>query len=279
MAGRKLDRWELAGGELIARLLGGRADPQDTEHAPDGTHDFNIVGLANNRVVALEITSAADPSVISQLNTAFGREWSSPTLANNWMIGIQQTSRAPRASVRKVMSGMIPILELFERRGDTSVEVRSSPRHQPRAPGTTPEMHAARIEMFDLGVETARRWGTPEPRHPGAIYPTISAGTSSNPDNLNQLVADCAERKADKLRAASADERHLLVWIDSSHEDAELAFAKLRPPPPPTIPPGLDVVWLVGPTGGPDQVRIWRAKPPGAWEVCSPPSDYALRLD
>jgi hypothetical protein len=228
--------------------------------------------------VALEITSAVDPSVVSQLKAAFDQEWSFPRLANNWMIAIQQTRGEPRASIRKVMAGMSPILELFERREETSIEVRSSPLHRPRAPGTTDELHEAMIRMFDLGVEVARLWSKTEPGHPGAIYPTISAGIGSNPQKLNQLVADCAERKVNKLVAAPADERHLFVWLDSSHEDAELAFATLPPPPSPTISPGIDIVWLVGPAGGPGGVRIWRLKPPGGWELCPPPTGYALRL-
>jgi len=68
VAGRKLDRWELGGADLVARILGGRAVAQDTECSPDATHDFNIVGLATDRVVALEITSAFDPAIVSQLS-------------------------------------------------------------------------------------------------------------------------------------------------------------------------------------------------------------------
>jgi hypothetical protein len=78
--GPQTDRRELAGADLIARILGGRADATDTECSPDATHDFNIIGLANNRVVALEITSAVDPSVVSQLKAAFDQEWSFPGL-------------------------------------------------------------------------------------------------------------------------------------------------------------------------------------------------------
>jgi len=277
MAGRKLDRWELAGADLIAQILGGRAEAKDTEHSSDATHDFNIVGLANNAIVAVEITSVADPSVVSHLTVACGREWRFPSLANNWMVGIHTKQRDPPAVIRTVMSGMIPILELFERRGEISVEVRSSPRYWLRPPGVAGEMHDAMIQMFDLRVKAARRWSTPEPGQPGAIYPSISAGMGSDPQKLNELVAERAENKVNKLRAASADERHLFMWIDSSHEDAELAFATLPPPPPPNIPFGIDVVWLVGPTGGPDSVRIWRLQPPGAWEVHTPPSGYALR--
>ena len=94
-----------------------------------------------------------------------------------------------------------------------------------------------------------------------------------------KLVADCAERKVNKLVAAPADERHLPVWLDSSHEDAELAFGTLPPPPPPTIPQGIDVAWLAIPTDGPGGVRIWRLKPPGAWGLCPPPTGYARRVE
>jgi hypothetical protein len=102
--------------------------------------------------VALEITSAVDPSVVSQLKAAFGQQWSCPRLANNWMIAIQHTRGEPPASIRKVMAGMVPILELFERRGQTSVEVRSSPRHRLPAPGATEEMPEAMIRMFEQVV-------------------------------------------------------------------------------------------------------------------------------
>jgi hypothetical protein len=276
MAGRKLDRWERAGADLVAQILGGSAVAMDTERSADAMHDFNIVGLADSRVVALEITSVADSSVVSQLKVAFGREWRFPRLANNWMIGIQQSEGDPPAVIKEVMSRMVPILELFELRGETSVEVRSSARYRFRAPGVADEMHEPMTQMCDLRVEAARLWDTPEPGQFGAVYLSISGGMVSNPEKLNELVVERVEKKINKLRAAPADERHLLAWVDSSHEDAELAFATLPPPPPPSVPAGIDVIWLVGPTGGPDSVRIWRLRPPGPWEVQTPPSGYEL---
>jgi hypothetical protein len=277
VAGRKLDQWELAGAKLVAQMLGGRPDPQDVERAPDATHDFNIVGLANGRVVALEITSAFDPAIVSQNKAAFGKEWSTPTLANNWIIGIGHSSGQAPALMRKVMPRMVPILALFERNGETSVDVLYSPRCWPTT-GRTQEMHEAMVQMFDLRVEAVRMWTKPELGRQAAIYPTINAGFGSNPAKLNELVVKRAERKAKKLLAATADERHLFVWLDSTYEDAELAFKTLPPPPPPTIPVGIDVVWLVGLSGGPDAVRIWRLAPPGGWDVLASPIGYVLEL-
>jgi hypothetical protein len=96
------------------------------------------------------------------------------------LIAIGHTAGQPTVSIRKVMRGMVPILALFECKAETSVEVRYSPRYRPQRPGTTQEMHDAMVKMFDLRVEAARVWSTPEPGQQAAIYPTINAGVSSN---------------------------------------------------------------------------------------------------
>jgi hypothetical protein len=171
VAGRNLDRWELAGAQLVAELLGGRPDPQDVEGAHDATHDFNIIGLTDDRLVALEITRASDSAIVSQLKAAFGKEWIAPTLANNWMIAIGHTTGQAPASIRNVMAGTVPILELFERKGETTVEVRYSPRYRPPTQGATREMHEAIVQMFDLRVEVARVWNSPRAWAPGGDLP------------------------------------------------------------------------------------------------------------
>lgn len=268
---------EFAAGHLVAQLLGGHADPQDVPGAPSATVDFNVV-LPEGRVVALEITAAADSDVVAETVAAFGREWKSPELRNNWMIGIGRRVGGDPVPIRDVMAGMMPILALFERNDESTVEVRYSPRYRTKPPEVSNHVHDAMIEMFDLGVEVARVWSSPDPGEDGQIYPTISAGVSSDSAKINALVVERAEKKVDKLRAATADERHLFVWMDHSHADAELAFATLGPPSAPAIPAGVDVVWLVGPTGGPNGVRIWRLEPPGQWAIVPPPEAYSLEL-
>jgi hypothetical protein len=170
---------EFAAGHLVAQLLGGHADPQDVPGAPSATVDFNVV-LPEGRVVALEITAAADSDVVAETVAAFGREWKSPELRNNWMIGIGRRVGGDPVPIRDVMAGMMPILALFERNDESTVEVRYSPRYRTKPPEVSNHVHDAMIEMFDLGVEVARVWSSPDPGEDGQIYPTISAGVSSD---------------------------------------------------------------------------------------------------
>lgn len=277
MAGRELDPAEIAAGKLIAQMLGGRAVPTDVKGAPEKTVDFRI-DLPNLWTVALEITSAADSDVVSQLRAAFGNTWSSPELAHNWMVGLSGSD--PKQNIRRLMDVVIPLAVMFERDGETGVEVRYDPRYRPKPDDISHEMHEARLTMFDNGVYAARKWNAPEAGKHGEIFLTMSAGVSSDAGLLNDLVVERAEKKVDKLRAAEADERHLFIWLDSSYPEAELAFATLPPPQAPAIPNGIDVLWLVEPTGWPDHVRIWRLRGmAGEWEVIEPPEGYTLGLD
>jgi hypothetical protein len=66
--------------------------------------------------------------------------------------------------------------------------------------------------------------------------------------------------------------------MDSSHAEAELAFSTLRPPRAPTLPKGIDVLWLVEPTGWPNHVKMWRLRAGSEWEVIEPPEEFVLTL-
>jgi hypothetical protein len=259
-------------------MLGGTAVPRDVDEAPEGTHDFDIE-LPGDRTVALEVTTAAERSVISQRNAAFGREWTAPQLASNWWVNIGHSPGQEPVSIKSVMDGIVPLLETFERDGLTSVETHYSLRNLSPKPGTTQEVHGAMIEMFDLGVVAARTWGTPELGEEAAIWPSISSGVGSDTVKVNALVAERATPKRKKLVAAEADERHLFIWLDNSHADAELAVATLPPPStPPAVPSGIDAVWLATVGSGPGVARLWRVRPPGPWEVLTPPAGYVLKL-
>ncbi len=132
--------------------------------------------------------------------------------------------------------------------------------------------------MHELGVSAIRQWNEPEGGTAGQLFLTISAGVSSDPDQLNEIVLERAEAKVKKLRETEANERHLIVWMDSSHAEAELAFATLPPPTAPTLPEGIDVLWLAEPTGWPNHVKMWRLRAGGEWEVIEPPEGFVLTL-
>jgi hypothetical protein len=274
---RELDRLEVAAGDLVALLIGGRAVATDVPGAPDGTVDFIIEELPDGRTAALEVTSAADSAVVSQIRAAFGREWSSPDLTHNWMVGL--LTREPSDNIRALMEQVIPLVVSIEHTGETSVEVHhNDPRYMPRPADRTDAIHQLMLKMHELGVSAIRQWNEPEDGTDGQLFLTISAGVSSDPAQLNDIVVERAEAKVKKLRETQADERHLFVWMDSSHAEAELAFSTLPAPKAPTLPGAIDVLWLVEPSGWPNHVRMWRLRAGGDWEVIDPPEGLTLTL-
>ena len=184
----------------------------------------------------------------------------------------------PNQNITHLAKTMIRLLVMFERDGETKLEVDYSPSHRPKPAGMKEEMHEALITMFDIGVSRAQVWSTPEQGKHGEVLFMIREGGSSDPGLLNDLVVDRAKKKAEKLRATEATERHLFIWMDSTYPSAELAFATLPPPPAPSIPKDVDVVWLVEPTGCPNHLRIWRLRQLGEWEVVNPPEGHTLKL-
>jgi hypothetical protein len=90
-----------------------------------------------------------------------------------------------------------------------------------------------------------------------------------DPGAVNLLVAERAEPKREKLARAKADSAsrcHLFVWLDGTQPGAELAVAKMPPPPAPEIPSEIDVVWLATPPLATPE-KLWRARPSAGWEV------------
>src|ERR1035438_1039611 len=202
MAGRDLDSREIAAADLVVSMIGGRAVPKDGGDAPEKTVDFLIEDLPNLRTAALEVTSIADPKVVSQLQAAFGRTWSSPDLSLIWTVALSRSD--PNQNITRLVKTMTPLLVMFEREGETKVEVDYSPRYQAKPAGIKDEMHEARITMFDNRVSRAQVWNTPQQGKHGEILFMIREGVSSDPGLLNDLVADRAKKKVDKLRATEA---------------------------------------------------------------------------
>jgi hypothetical protein len=150
---------------------------------------------------------------------------------------------------------VIALVVSIEGTGETTVEVHhNDPRYTPRLANRSAAIHEAMLKMHELAVGAVQQWNDPENGKDGQLFLTISAGVSSDPDQLNEIVVEWAVAKVKKLRETKADERHLFVWIDSSHDEAEPAFATLPPPKAPTLPEGVDVLWLVELTGWPNYV-------------------------
>ena len=225
MAGREPAPEELAAADIVAGALGGRWKSRDGAGDPPGMHDFDVI-LPDGRCVALEVTSAIDGAAVALSDAAFGREgreqrWPAPGLANDWIVTIP---RRP-GRVVEMMSAMLPILEAFEEHGHTDVDPHITYAYvSPRSELPAPVVEAAR-RMVELGVTRARALAARVERD-AEMFITISGGTAGDPAAVNRLVAERAEQKRKKLAKASADERHLFVWLDRTQPGAELAIAR-----------------------------------------------------
>jgi hypothetical protein len=270
MPGRDLDANELEAGEIVASHLGGTARPLDVAGAPEMTCDFDIE-FADGHDAALEVTSSREGAVLSLLATAFGREHPVPDLANDWLIGLPQPTRDSTVQMRRLLSRIPELLAVLEVRGINEMSTPSV--HVPVEP-VPAEVKAAFASIRALGATTVRSMG-PHASPPAQLLVTVHAGVIAQIDEVNRLVEEAAASNANKLRAATGDAKHLFIWLDPSHSDAELAvFTGALPDRPAMLPVGVDVVWLA--TRGPvalGQVgvqRLWRVAPPQPWECLIP---------
>ena len=260
----ELDAYEEVAGQIVARQLGGQERARDVADAPPVTHDFDIE-LPDGRLIALEVTSAADGAIEALRNLAFGREWRAPSLGHHWWLGVPNDGSV---KVKALVTQVVPHLEVLERHGIEQVGGGGrSDRHPPAS--VDEDVATAARGVFKLGADRATRLDAPKAGETALVMASLHGGAGSNFDLLNDLVAGRAAAKAKKLDSATGDERHLLVWMRPSVADAELAMATLRPPEStPTLPDVINVVWVATEPTRQDALfgLLWRLEPPGGWE-------------
>lgn len=252
---------EKAAGRIVAQQVGGaKAIPRDVPGAPNGTHDLDVE-LPDGRVIAVEVTSARKAKLVSIYATAFGRRWEAPSLSAHWQAAFE--SGKP-LDVPRLAAGVVPHLELLEKRGVTEAGTITSNAWR----GAGEEVVSAVRQIKELGATHVRRWNEPAPGEVPLLLFSGHQGVGGDPGAVNALVEERARAKVDKLVASGADERHLFVWIDGSHSDAELGMATMPPPATtPSLPTGIDVVWAAS-SGMAHELYgcLWRLEPPRGWE-------------
>jgi hypothetical protein len=256
---------EKAAGTIVARQVGGkRIIPRDIPGAPDGMHDLDIE-LPDGRMIAVEVTFARQPKLVSIYATAFGKRWEAPSLSAHWQVAFE--SGKP-LDVPRLAAGIVPHLELLETLGVTEAGTVTSDAW--RRAGD--DVASAIQQIAELGATHVRRWNEPTPGETPLLLFSGHQGVGGSPGAVNALVEERAGAKVKKLVASGADERHLFVWIDSSHSEAELGMATMPPPATtPSVPAGIDVVWAAT-SGITDKLfeRLWRLElPEGQWDRLS----------
>ncbi len=267
MPGRKLDISEDAAAKIVAGPVMGKAEPRGTDEAPEGTHDFDI-GLPDGRCLALEVTAADDPDIRSVNAAGFGNEWPAAGLANDWWVVIAHVVGGPQVRLAPVMKQIVPVLLVLEQNSVTAVDTRVRPAYLRPLPDSRQDVLDAVTKLHELGVSAARPWGARRGAQ-AELFLSFSAGFGSDPEKLTELVAMLADRKAEKLAAAKADERHLFVWLRATYPGAEIAMALgAVPAAPPELPEAIDVIWLAATGSAPagQLRRLLRLTSLGSWE-------------
>jgi hypothetical protein len=259
MAGRKFSDNERRAAAIVGSILGGTAVEHDVPGAGDAAYDFDVLLVGKH--LALEVTSAANPAVLSTLAAAFGSGgFDAPSLANTWSIGIETTGGGPLPRIKDLVKQVVTLLEVFEQNKIERIDRRLYP---PEAPL---EVVNATVKLIDgLGASGAHVWPVPgDPK----IYFQGHGGFNTDGERLNVLAVTAAESNAAKLLAANVDERHLFLWVTATEPEVEMAMGLGQiPPTPPVLPAGVDVVWAQNETND-----LWRVRPPGDWELLESPA-------
>lgn len=176
-------------------------------------------------------------------------------------------NKDPKQNLKTLMPLFAPPLAVLEQHHVAHVGRFVTPPEQLEA------VEAAQ-RIAELGAHRALRLAVPRPDETPSIFTGLSGSAGSDFDVLNRLVADCIERKLDKLTRAEADEHHLFVWV--RHTGAWMAMTDLPPPPEaPAVPPTIDMVWAAAPNGLTRVGTLYRLVRSGRWEPCEVPPTFS----
>lgn len=263
MAGRETSESELVAADVVADLVGGCWHSRDGVRAPDAMHDFDVA-LPGGGQIALEVTSIADPDVVSFRSVLSDTDWLAPTLKCDWWVVLPDPEpRQPILRIKRRAAAIVKALLSLEEYdvtvlGPDVLETSTRPTIEP----VPVAVRSAIDTLISVGVTLVRSTGRRDGDVARLVFSTHGSAVG-NPQQLNTLVAEQAHDNHEKLAAAHASERHLFVWLWDTHPDAEAAFSSSPPSAVPTIPPNIDAVWLARYAW---PVKLWRLRPPHAWE-------------
>jgi hypothetical protein len=263
---------ELEAALLVGSVLGGVHKTGDVQGpgAVNGAHDFTIV-LPDDRRIALEVTTAPNQAM-NGTRAVMGKvyEGSYPSLTFNWSLTGRHPgpgSTEPRISgIVKRADGLLSALE--------GAEVsRFDEYHLYKREFVNPEALTAIEDLRKIGVIGATAMDLAEKVGGAFVALSLVSGAGwVDRNQFNEVVVREAEATRQKLQLAAVDERHLFVWVDSGVFSAEFTMFSRRPPEVgPALPQPANTAWAAtwgpGTNFGSNTARLWRAPPPGLWEV------------
>jgi hypothetical protein len=216
--------------DVVATVLGCTAHFVD-----DGTYN-SVVDFVGNCPrgghFALEISRMTNPRALNLAASAIKSGWRDERLQYAWYLGV-----GDEASLRALRSQVGALLLELERAGELGLFVDPVDRARDAA-----------MTLRDLGVIQASASDRSEA---GVIfvYPLWPGGSYHPGRALNGRVELEAADNAEKLRRSGLRTGHLFLWVDSlAHPVAGSLIGDMDRDyigDPPSLPPGVDVVWAV----------------------------------
>ena len=224
--------------KVVAALLSGECHLHDTQVGSNssGKHDYDIL-CGDDRVIALEITQQVNDRRKRQQEYIDSELTSLQSRKHDWSVRVRGDARLER-----LRDHLPEMLDKLEELGIDSLY--SGPRHN--VPPFMASLRSLAVRSINCIRQTA---GT------GCIHVHADSESGHTSHELVTSIADASlGRKAEKLRRAQADERHLWIWVDLEEfsMSSALSAAKFtRPSTLPNMTPGgvgeeIDVVWIAG---------------------------------
>ncbi len=194
----------------LAGVLGGKATRRDVAGgAPTGTHDYDIVVVVDEEVVALEVTQHAVGPILAQRALEAKLDWTYDQLTSCWIVDV----RGP-CDLHRLRAEIIEVLQTFEADG-----------RDRRLPNQSADDAPLDGRLRRLGVKLIYRLSDATPGE--VLVGSASVGGSTSPEVIVDFVNDHANRPDNvaKLRAAAtAIARRLWIWVHSDRHQAVAAM-------------------------------------------------------
>jgi hypothetical protein len=214
-------------------------------------HDLDL-RWPDGHVEAMEVTRATSATM---RRVAKRLEQQGPVIArestHDWRVWLARTT----TDVRAVRAKIDHLLSLVEQEGIARF-------------GMWEERTSAAVA--DLCQQLGVRSGysrEPTREQPRIVLHLPMHAWFEQPEYVNKVIEDHAQRNAAKLAQSGREERHLFVLFDLGEMEA---FSALRAPEtpkaPPQLPEAITTAWAAGYRAD-ESTALWRVRRAGRWEV------------
>jgi hypothetical protein len=217
-----------------------------------GMYDLDL-RWPDGHVEAMEVTRATSETM---RQVAHRLDQQGPVIATeatrNWDVHLT----ADTTEVALVRSEIDHLLSLVEQAGLTRLRIG---RFEARR-------SAAVARVRELGVQSG--WSSEcVSGQPGIRLHLPVRWWRQQPELVNRVVEDHAQRNAEKLARSGCDERHLFVLFDLGEMEAWSVIRDGEPPEaPPQLPEAVTTAWVASDRADGSPI-VWRVRQTGSWEV------------